>query len=113
MPQLGSHLHSAYVVADRLGSPTIDADRGAFFLGSTSPDIRVITRGARADTHFFDLDHYEAQDSVKRMFSEHPNLRFQADMDTSAASFMAGYITHLVLDELFRSIFYNEKIIKT
>jgi len=107
MPQLGSHLHSAYVVADRLESSTIDSDRGAFFLGSTSPDIRVITRGDRVDTHFFDLDHYEAQDSIKRMFLEHPNLKFQADMDTSAASFMAGYITHLVLDELFISEIYR------
>ena len=107
MPQLGSHLHSAYVVANRLGSSVIEADRGAFFLGSTSPDIRVITRGDRSDTHFFDLDHYEAQDSVKRMFSEHPDLRFQADMDTTAASFMAGYITHLVLDELFISEIYR------
>jgi hypothetical protein len=107
MPQLGSHLHSAYVVADRLQSSTINADRGAFFLGSTSPDIRVITRGDRSDTHFFDLDHYEAQDSIKRMFSEHPELKFQADMDTTAASFMAGYITHLVLDELFISQIYR------
>ncbi|HIE83575.1 MAG TPA: hypothetical protein EYQ00_06885 [Dehalococcoidia bacterium] len=107
MPQLGSHLHSAYVVANRLQSQTINADRGAFFLGSTSPDIRVITHGDRADTHFFDLDHYEAQDSIKRMFSEHPNLKFQADMDTTAASFVAGYITHLVLDELFISEIYR------
>jgi len=107
MPQLGSHLHSAYVVADRLKSSVIEADRGAFFLGSTSPDIRVITRGNRADTHFFDLDHYEAQDSIKRMFSEHPDLKFQADMDTTAAAFMAGYITHLVLDELFISEIYR------
>ena len=44
MPSLGSHMARARALADRLRLPEIDADRGAYYLGSTAPDIRVITR---------------------------------------------------------------------
>ena len=67
MPSLGSHLASAYGLADRLGHPHIDADRGAYYLGSTAPDIRVLLKVDRRHTHFFDLDDFGEQDSVARM----------------------------------------------
>ena len=55
MPQLGSHLYSAYAIAEMLDCKEIDRARGAYFLGATAPDVRVITRNDRAVTHFFDL----------------------------------------------------------
>ena len=107
MPSLGSHMVRARRLAAILGLPEIDADRGAFYLGSTAPDIRVITRGERADTHFFDLDDLERQDSVERMLEAHPELRKPAGLDAATTAFIAGFITHLVLDEAWVEEIYR------
>ena len=103
MPQLGSHLYSAYAIAEMLDCQEIDRARGAYFLGATAPDVRVITRNDRAMTHFFDLAEYGVQDSVGRMFREYPDLEFGSDSEQDYVAFILGYITHLVLDELFIS----------
>jgi hypothetical protein len=89
----------AKTLADSLALGDIDADRGAYYLGSTAPDIRAITRWERERTHFFDLNNFEHQDSVQSMFAAFPELSNRAAVTTGTASFMAGYITHLVLDE--------------
>ncbi|MEX2228556.1 MAG: hypothetical protein WEB13_02855 [Dehalococcoidia bacterium] len=101
MPSLGSHLARAHMVAERLRIPEIDDDRGSYYFGATAPDIRVITRLDRRVTHFFELDDYERQDSVQRMFEEHPGLARPAGLETATSAFVAGYITHLVLDEAY------------
>ncbi|MGE3962246.1 MAG: zinc dependent phospholipase C family protein [Dehalococcoidia bacterium] len=107
MPSLGSHLLRAYRVAERLALPEIEADRGAFLLGSTAPDIRVITRREREDTHFFRLDDLSDQDSVARMFRENPSLAMPSGLDAATTAFIAGYLTHLVLDETFIGEIYR------
>ena len=107
MPSLGSHMARSRAVADRLRLPEIDADRGAFYLGSTAPDIRVITRMDRRVTHFFELDELGDQDSVSRMFEAHPGLATPAGLDAATTAFIAGYLTHLVLDEAFINDVYR------
>ena len=101
MPSLGSHLLRAYRVAERLDLREIEADRGAFFLGATAPDIRVLTKRDREETHFFRLTELSEQDSVARMFEENPSLATPAGLDAATTAFIAGYLTHLVLDETF------------
>ena len=90
MPSLGSHMARARAVADRLRLSEIDADRGAYYLGSTAPDIRVITRNDREVTHFFTLAELEQQDSVARMFREHPELASPTGLDAAVTAFIAG-----------------------
>ncbi|MDP2326679.1 MAG: hypothetical protein Q8M79_01160 [Dehalococcoidia bacterium] len=107
MPSLGSHLVRARVVAERLALPEIDRDRGSFYLGATAPEIRVLTRLDREVTHFFRLGDLGAQDSVERMFLEHPELARPAGMETATTAFIAGYLTHLVLDESFIGDIYR------
>ena len=99
MPSLGSHMARARTLAEQLKLSEIDAARGAFYLGSTAPDIRVLTRADRAETHFFDLDNLDRQDPVERMLAAHPRLRKPSGLEASTTAFIAGYITHLVLDE--------------
>lgn len=101
MPSLGSHLLRAHRIANRLALREIEADRGAYLLGATAPDIRVITRRNREETHFFRLDDLSEQDSVARMFRENPSLSTPSGLDAATTAFIAGYLTHLVLDETF------------
>jgi hypothetical protein len=110
MPSLGTHLASARLLADRLAHRHIEADRGAYYLGATAPDVRLITRGEREETHFFKLDEFEEQDSIARMLATHPRLADPSGLSTETRAFMAGYLTHLLLDEryierIYRSFF--------
>lgn len=99
VPSLGSHLGRADTVAERLHADAVDRYRGPFYLGATAPDIRVMLGIDRAHTHFFALDDFEPQDSFARLLEAHPHLRDAAALDAPTRAFLAGYATHLLLDE--------------
>lgn len=101
MPPLGLHMTVARELALELRSPRVDADLGAYYLGATTPDIRVLTRWDRERTHFFRLDDFDDQRGVHRMFEEEPGLRDVGALDAATVAFMAGYISHLEMDESY------------
>jgi len=107
MPLLGLHVTVARELARELRLPAIDADRGAYYLGATAPDIRAITRLDRERTHFFTLNEFGAQNGVHRMFEEEPGLRDASALDVATAAFMAGYISHLEMDEAYIGEIYR------
>lgn len=108
MPSLGSHMGAARILAGRLAHRDIDADRGSYYLGATAPDIRVLTRVDRSKYHFFDLERLESQDSVARLLEEYPRLGLASELDAPTRAFMAGYLTHLVMDEIYIERMYRE-----
>ena len=99
MPHPVLHLSLAKNLADQLALRDIESDRGAYYLGSTAPDMRRVARLDRSQTHFFRLDNFEHQDSVRAMFAAYPDLQDRGKLNASTAAFLAGYMTHLVLDE--------------
>jgi Zinc dependent phospholipase C len=107
MPSLGLHMTIARELACDLTLPAIDAERGAYYLGATTPDIRVLTRWDRAQTHFFDLHNFDEQSGVERLFEREPALRDAQSLDRATAAFMAGYISHLVMDEDYITQIYR------
>lgn len=107
MPGIRLHMTSARELALDLGLPAIDSERGAYYLGATAPDIRALTRWDRRVTHFFDLDDFAEQDGVHRLFEHAPALRDAASLDAQTAAFMAGYISHLVMDEDYITQIYR------
>ena len=115
MPNLPAHIDLAYKAAQRLDHPALEADKGCFLLGSTAPDIRVITRGRREDYHFAPLEFESIGAGVEGLFSSHPNLLSHGKDDGPLRSFVAGYITHLIADEvwivdMFRPHFGNPEV---
>ena len=99
MPGLRLHLTVARDLANELGSARLDAERGAYYLGATTPDIRALTRWDRERTHFFSLSDFDEQSGVHRLFEQEPGLQDANALDAQTAAFMAGYISHLVMDE--------------
>jgi hypothetical protein len=86
--------------ASKLSHPAIDAAMGTFLLGSTSPDIRIMTKWARDDTHFAPLSISEIGAGVQGLFQKHPALAApNGGVSDATRVFLAGYITHLVADE--------------
>lgn len=99
MPPLGMHMTLARELAQQAGHAALRADPGAYYLGATTPDIRVLTRWDRARTHFFDLDDFDEQSGVARVFDAHPELASPAQLNESTVAFLCGYISHLEMDE--------------
>lgn len=107
MPPLGLHTVIAKEVGDRLRHRVLDAERGNLYLGSTAPDIRVITRWERGRTHFFDLHNFGEQNGTAGLFNAHPRLGQAGSLPPGTAAFVAGYVTHLVMDELWINTIYR------
>ena len=115
MPNLPTHIELAHKTAERLGHPTLNSNMGCFLLGSTSPDIRIITRGRREDYHFAPLEFDSVGAGVDGLFDSHPDLLSSGTGNGPTQAFVAGYITHLIADEiwivdLFRPYFGNPDV---
>jgi len=107
MPPIFFHMAAARDLRLRLATSCVDDEAGAYYLGATTPDIRVLTRGDRRDTHYFDLDSFDHQDSVEAFFRDQRQLTEADSLDAQTAAFVAGYITHLVLDETYITTVYR------
>ena len=68
-------------------------------LGSTSPDIRIITKEKRDDTHFAPLTIERIGTGVEGIFQRYPALRDPTLLTNETQVFLAGYFCHLTADE--------------
>ena len=68
------HIHLANEVAEQLDRAYVFDHKGAYYLGSTAPDIRAMTRWPREQTHFAPLSVEEVGTGTKTMFQMHPEL---------------------------------------
>ena len=112
MPNLPTHIDLAHQAAVRLGHPTVDSNIGYYLLGSTTPDMRAMTRRTREEYHFAPLDFEAVGAGVEGLFAAHPHLLPDSESVGATRAFVAGYMTHLVLDEawiveMFRPCFGN------
>ena len=101
MPNLAAHIDLAQESARRIHDPVVLEYMGHFLLGSTSPDIRAITRRSREEYHFATLDFDRVGAGVSGLLKAHPGLRNGAEHSGRTRAFVAGYITHLVADEVW------------
>ena len=101
MPNLPTHIQLAVSAADRMRHSDLDSNLGYFYLGSTSPDIRALTRRARSEDHFVELDFETIGTGVEAMFAAHPELMEAGEHDGPMRAFIAGYISHLLADESY------------
>ena len=99
MPPLAIHTVIAKQMAERLHVPALDEQRGNLYLGSTAPDVRVITRWERERTHFFDIHNFGEQSSARAFMEHNPALADAAALPQNTQAFLAGYLSHLVVDE--------------
>jgi len=99
MPNLPMHIYLADQVAEQLDRGYVFDHLGAYYLGSTAPDIRAMTRWPREQTHFAPLSVEEVGTGASTMFRMHPEL--QQDMSPASRAFLAGYVCHLASDEVW------------
>ncbi len=94
-------------VASELGAEALQGPETAYLLGATSPDIRVLTRQDRASTHYFDLGEHGHQDSVATFLQARPELAAPEKLNAATQAFVAGYISHLAMDEQYITAVYR------
>jgi hypothetical protein len=93
------HIYLADQVAEQLDRSYVYDHLGAYYLGSTAPDIRAMTKWPREQTHFAPLSVEEVGTGTRTMFRMHPELH--QDMSPASRSFLAGYVCHLAADEVW------------
>ena len=99
MPNLPTHLSLALQTAREMTDPGIDRYLGRFLLGSTSPDIRIMTKWKRDQTHFAPLTVEQVGTGVEGLLQAHPHLLDSDEVNDETRVFLSGYFTHLVADE--------------
>ena len=99
MPNLPMHIYLANQVAEQLDCSYVYDNLGSYFLGSTTPDIRAMTKWPREQTHFAPLSVEEVGTGARTMFRMHPEL--SQDMSHATRAFLAGYVSHLAADEVW------------
>ncbi len=107
MPPITLHMVLARQIAEDLQRDDLDTCRGSYLLGATTPDIRLLTRQDRYSTHYFDLAGPDHQDSVRGFLAEHGEFLEPASLNDETRAFIAGYISHLVMDEQYITRVYR------
>src|SRR5574341_1617964 len=105
MPNAQTHLAA---VCDLLDRPAIrdefpwlaeDSARAAFLLGAVSPDARAVSGQPREATHFFLIPFADDRPAQEVMLATYPDLSRAGKLSREQSAFIAGYITHLVMDQ--------------
>ncbi len=76
------------------------AAQAAFLLGTISPDARAIGGQRREATHFFTIPPADSRPAYEVMLAAWPGLH-ASRLDDQRAAFVAGYIAHLVMDQVW------------
>ena len=111
MPNLPTHIEVAWRAACEIQDPLITGNLGCYLLGATAPDVRIITKRPRTETHFFELDSGQAGDGSLGLLTTYPELA--SPCSDAQAAFVAGYITHLVADETWITSVYRRYFVGT
>ena len=102
MPPICIHLVIAREAALQLHHPVIYQNPGSYLVGATYPDVHItVADYGREKTHFVNLDDENSESGTVTMFRIHPRLARREKLDSSTQSFVAGYLSHLVTDEVW------------
>ena len=101
MPNLPMHIFVAREVAQELDWGFVHDNLGSCFLGSTTPDIRAMTKWDRERTHFAPLTLESVGTGTRRMFELYPELTDLKNLNPATRAFVLGYVSHLTADEVW------------
>lgn len=101
MPPLCFHLVVAKEAADRSYRRVLRRNLGGYLVGATLPDVHLMSGASREETHFFDLKKAAPESGVRRLFQAHPGLAKGVGLGQATRALVAGYLSHLVVDELW------------
>jgi hypothetical protein len=75
------------------------AERPTFLFGNTAPDVQTVSGQTREQTHFFSIPEADYRPAHQVIFIKYPELAHCTELPARQAAFIAGYCTHLLLDQ--------------
>ncbi len=82
------------------------AEKPVFLLGCVAPDAQTVSGQPREATHFFYVPLRDSVPAFRHLFDAYPALARAMELPRAQAAFLAGYLTHLALDEFWvRDVF--------
>src|SRR5688500_18895716 len=108
MPTPFTHLLAAAELLETgaLTSSLVD-DLPAFLLGNIAPDVQVLSQQSREATHFFPVPLAGAPPAAQTLVARHPGLLPLSALPPAQAAFTAGYLAHLVFDQLWVRLIFG------
>lgn len=79
----------------------------AFCFGNIAPDAQTLSGQTRLATHFFDVPLRDLTPAWLEMFRQFPGLANPSLLPPAQAAFVAGYLCHLALDQLWISDIFD------
>ena len=70
-------------------------------LGHTAPDVKTVSGHKREESHFYTIPRTSDRPAYLILFDTHPALARADALSPARAAFVAGYVAHLLLDELW------------
>ena len=112
MPNLPTHIHFSSEAVSNIPGLDKELHLGAFIFGATAPDMRALTKKNRSVYHFVDLDFEKVGEGIRNLIGKYPSWGSLSSTNLEEKSFVAGYVSHLILDEtwitnMFRPYFGN------
>lgn len=106
MPTPATHLASAQAMLHRgtlrtAARELLSRHTGPFVLGHTAPDVTTISGQRREASHFYSIPRTSNRPAYQVLLDTHPALVDVTRLSPAQAAFVAGYIAHLLLDELW------------
>ncbi len=106
MPTPFNHLVLARQLLDAPGfssaaQDALTAELPAFLFGNIAPDAQTVSGQPREATHFFPVPLGGAPPAHQVLFERHPELARVDRLSPARAAFLAGYLAHLELDQLW------------
>jgi hypothetical protein len=75
--------------------------RGPFVLGHTAPDVKTVSGQRREECHFYTVPRTSERPACDTLFDAYPSLAQADGLPRAQAAFVAGYVSHLLVDEIW------------
>ena len=79
----------------------LEAERGPFLLGHTAPDVQTVSARPRHETHFYTIPPRNDTPAYHVLLTTYPKLARPDRLAPPHAAFLAGYLAHLLVDEMW------------
>ena len=91
MPNLPTHIYFALNSLDDIKVDFLKEQTPAYMLGSTSPDIRAITKKNRSVYHFVELDFESVGEGISNLKSQYPKWGNLSNCDDETKAFTIDF----------------------
>jgi hypothetical protein len=86
---------------DALPAGSLNGQAGDFLLGSVAPDAWTVSNATRRQTHLLPIPLPAGKQGAVELLATYPHLRAPAALTPAQAAFVAGYLAHLLADEVW------------